>query len=296
MTLEELSEQEICQNLDKLYNESESRVKTNAIIRRAYIDRTSSDTINQKVNAQMNAIKIGIYDINPKFKEGSKNYDSTKELVTQTLADYEKALIELSEFYDGKIEQLILRKVELEASLVGSILNEEYLYQKVAKKKEQKENDGVKKSVKDNIKSVLDKFVNRKQSNKEIDPRVLENLVDGQDVAIEIEQKLEGRIEKSVTDKKVNKEFIEKTEKEISLIDSEITKLNERKIKSIFDAMEVGDNQLTTSIKRPRVFKKITRFFVSRFNTAKVVQSSIIEPLNLRIESFKNNELLDMKG
>lgn len=296
MALDELSEQEICQNLEKLYNESESRVKTNAIIRRAYIDRTSSDTINQKVNAQMNAIKIGIYDINPKFKEGSKNYDSTKELVTQTLADYEKALIELSEFYDGKIEQLILRKVELEASLVGSILNEEYLYQKVVKKKEQKENDGVKKSVKDNIKSVLDKFVNRKQSNKEIDPRVLENLVDGQDVAIEIEQKLEGRIEKSVTDKKINKEFIEKTEKEISLIDSEIAKLNERKIKSIFDAMEVGDNQLTTSIKKPRVFKKITRFFVSRFNTAKVVQSSIIEPLNLRIESFKNNELLDMKG
>lgn len=294
--MEELSEQEICQNLEKLYNESESRVKTNAIIRRAYIDRTSSDTINQKVNAQMNAIKIGIYDINPKFKEGSKNYDSTKELVTQTLADYEKALIELSEFYDGKIEQLILRKVELEASLVGSILNEEYLYQKVAKKKEQKENDGVKKSVKDNIKSVLDKFVNRKQLNKEIDPRVLENLVDGQDVAIEIEQKLEGRIEKSVTDKKINKEFIEKTEKEISLINSEIAKLNERKIKSIFDAMEVGDNQLTTSIKKPRVFKKITRFFVSRFNTAKVVQSSIIEPLNLRIESFKNNELLDMKG
>ena len=60
--------------------------------------------------------------------------------------------------------------------------------------------------------------------------------------------------------------------------------------------MEVGDNQLTTSIKRPRVFKKITRFFVSRFNTAKVVQTSIIAPLNLRIESFKNNELLDMKG
>lgn len=294
--MEELTEQEICQNLEKLYNESENRVKTNAIIRRAYIDRTSSETINQKVNAQMNAIKVGIYEINPKFKEGSKNYENTKELVTQTLAAYENALIELSQFYDGKIEQLILRKVELEASLVGSILNEEYLYQKVVKKTEQKENDKVKKSVKDNIKSVLDKFVNRKQANKEIDPRTLENLVDGQDVALEIEQKLDGRIEKSVADKKINKECIEKTEKEITLIDSEIQKLNERKVKSIFDAMEVGDNQLATSIKRPRVFKKITRFFVSRFNTAKVVQTSILDPLNLRIESFKNNELLDMKG
>lgn len=293
---EELTEQEICQELEKLYNESENRVKTNAIMRRAYAERTSTDTINQKVNAQMNAIKTGIYEINPKFKEGSKNYENTKELVTQTLADYEKALIELSEFYDGKIEQLILRKVELEASLVGLILNEEYLYQKVARKTEQKENDKLKKSIKENIKSVLDKFVNRKQTNKEIDPRTLENLIDGQDVAVEIDQKLDGRIEKSVNDKKANAEYMEKAEKEIALINSEILKLNERKIKSIYDAMEVGDNQLTTSIKRPRVFKKITRFFISRFNTAKVVQTSIIEPLNIRIENFKNNELTDMKG
>lgn len=294
--MEELTEQEICQNLEKLYDESENRVKTNAIMRRAYIDRTSVDTINQKVTAQLNAIKTGIYDINPKFKEGSKNYENTKELVTETLAQYEQALVELSQFYDGKIEQLIIRKVELEANLVGTILNEEYLYQKVARKTEQKENDKVKKSVKDNIKSVLDKFINRKQDNKEIDPRTLENLIDGQDVAIEIEQKLEGRIEKSVEDKKNNKESMEKAEKEIALIDSEISKLNERKIKSIYDAMEVGGNQLTTNIKKPKVFKKITRFFVSRFNTAKVVQTNIIDPLNLRIESFRNNELVDMKG
>lgn len=293
---EELIEQEICQELEKLYNESENRVKTNAIMRRAYAERTSTDTINQKVNAQMNAIKTGIYEINPKFKEGSKNYENTKELVTQTLADYEKALIELSQFFDGKIEQLILRKVELEASLVGLILNEEYLYQKVARKTEQKENDKLKKSIKENIKSVFDKFVNRKQTNKEIDPRTLENLIDGQDVAVEIDQKLDGRIEKSVNDKKANAEYMEKAEKEIALINSEISKLNERKVKSIYDAMEVGDNQLATSIKRPRVFKKITRFFISRFNTAKVVQTSIIEPLNVRIENFKNNELTDMKG
>lgn len=89
---------------------------------------------------------------------------------------------------------------------------------------------------------------------------------------------------------------MEKAEKEIALIDSEISKLNERKIKSIYDAMEVGGNQLTTNIKKPKVFKKITRFFVSRFNTAKVVQTNIIDPLNLRIESFRNNELVDMKG
>ena len=47
--------------------------------------------------------------------------------MTETLASYEQALIELSQFYDGKIEQLILRKVELESSLIGTILNAEYL-------------------------------------------------------------------------------------------------------------------------------------------------------------------------
>lgn len=294
--MEELNEQEICQNLEKFYNESENRVKTNAIMRRAYISRVSEDTINQKVNAQMNAIKTSIFEINPKFKEGSKNYDTTKELVTESIANYEQALNELSEFYDGKIEQLILRKIELEASLIGSILNEEYLYEKVVRKTKQKENDEVKKNVKYSIKNMIDKFINKKQNNKEIDTKNLINLIDAKDVESEIDEKLGKRIEKSVEDKKNNKEFIEKIEKEISLVDNEISKLNERKIKSIFDAMEVGDNQLTTTIKRPRVFKKITRFFASRFNTAKVVKSSIIDPLNLRIESFRNNELLNMKG
>ena len=60
--------------------------------------------------------------------------------------------------------------------------------------------------------------------------------------------------------------------------------------------MEVGDKAIATTIRKPRMFKKITRFFVSRFNTAKIVESSIIEPLNLRIEGFRNNELVNMKG
>ena len=114
-----LTDQEICIKLKNLYDETENRIKTNAMVSRAYIDKTSSDTINEKVNAQMNSIQAGIYNINPKFKEGSKNYEQTKKLVAETLASYEAALLELSQFYDGKIEQLILRKVELEAGLIG---------------------------------------------------------------------------------------------------------------------------------------------------------------------------------
>lgn len=294
--MSELTDQEVCVNLKKLYDESENRITTNAIVSRAYIDKTSTDTINDKVNAQMNSIKAGIYGINPKFKEGSKNYESTKQLVTETLAAYEQALIELSEFYDGKIEQLILRKVELEAHLVGSLLNEEYLRAMIVKKSKQKESDQVKMSVKDNIKMALEKLKAKKNTNSELDPLEISKLLDQQDVAIEIDQKLASNVEKAEIDKKENYEFIEKTEKEISMITAEIERINERKQKSIYDAMEVGDKTMATSIRKPRVIKKITRFFVSRFNTSKIVETSIIDPLKLRIESFRTNELASMKG
>lgn len=295
--MEELTEQEVrCQNLYRIYNESESRIKSDAMVNRAYIEKISTDTINQKVNSQMNAIKTEIYNINPKFKEGSKNYENTKKLVSETLANYENALIELSKFYDGKLEQLILRKVELEASLIGSILNEEYLAQKIEKKANQKENDTVKKSITENIKSVLEKLKFKKENKIEVDPKMITNMLDGQEIAIELDEKLANRVEKSKQDKISNKEFIENTEKEIAMIDNELIKLNERKQQSIYDAMEVGNKELAVNIRKPRMFKKITRFFISRFNTAKVVESSIITPLNLRIESFRNNELSNMQG
>ena len=294
--MENLTDQEICVNLKRLYNETENQVKTNAMVSRAFIDKVSIETINNKVTSQMNSIKTSIYNINPKFKEGSKNYDNTKKLVTETLANYEKALIELSEFYDEKIEQLILKKVTLESGLISSILNEEYLKHKIITKNNQKENDKLKKSLKENIKSVIEKIKTKKNDNSEFDTKMIANIMDQQEVAGEMEIQLTNRVEKSVKDKNDNKEFIESTEKEIIIINDEIDRINERKQKSLYDAMEVGDKALTASIKKPRMLKKITSFFVSRFNTAKVVESTIITPLNLRIENFRNVELANIKG
>ena len=125
--MENQEQENIYLALKKLYDESENKVEADAMVSRAYAKRISDETIKEKVDAQLNAIRAGIKDINPKFKEGAKNYDQIKTLVTDTLSDYEQALKELSNFYDGKIEQLILRKVELEADYVGSILNEQYL-------------------------------------------------------------------------------------------------------------------------------------------------------------------------
>ena len=291
-----LTDQEICIKLKNLYDETENRIKTNAMVSRAYIDKTSSDTINEKVNAQMNSIQAGIYNINPKFKEGSKNYEQTKKLVAETLASYEAALLELSQFYDGKIEQLILRKVELEAGLIGSILNDEFLRKKLVRNNDQKENDKVKGSVKSTIKAALERFKQRKSAERTIDPIEISKLMDQQDVVCEIDQELTHKVEKTEAEQKDNVDFITNVEKEISMVNAEIERINDRKKKSIYEAMEVGDKAVSTTFKRPRVIKRITGFFVSRFNTAKVVESTIIDPLNLRIESFKSNELSSMKG
>ncbi len=291
-----LTNQQKCENLLKFYDDSENNIKADALVNRAYIDKVSKQTINEKVNAQMNSIKTEIYNINPKFKEGSKNYEATKKLVSETLSNYEQALLDLSSFYDGKIEQLILRKVELESSLIGSILNEEYLNENIEKRNNQKENDSVKKSVKDNIKAVIEKIKNRRTANAEVDPKMITNLLDQQEVAIELDEQFSNNIDKIIKDKNDNKDSMEKFEQEISLINSEIDKINERKKNSIYDAMEIGGKELTPNVKKIKIFGRITRFFVSRFNTAKVVQSTIIDPLNERIEIFKVNELSSMKG
>lgn len=294
--MENLTDQEICIKLKRVYDENESKIKTNAMVSRAYADKISSSVIAEKVNAQMNSIKTGIYSINPKFKEGSKNYAQTKKLVSETLASYEAALLELSEFYDGKIEQLILRKVELETNLMGSLLNEEYLRQKLIRNNNQKENDKVKLSVKDSIKAALEKFKIRKVNHDSVDPLEISKLMDKQDVVCELDQKLSNKVEKTEADQKANIDYISNIEKEISLVNDEIERINERKQKNIYDAMEVGDKCMTTTFRKPRVIKKIATFFASRFNTAKVIENTIIEPLNIRIENFKVNELSSMKG
>ncbi len=289
-------EQEIWLALKKLYESAENSIKTDAIVSRAYTDKISTETIRQKVEAQKNAIIIGIHEINPKFQEGSKNYTAIQNCIVETMGNYEKSLIELSQFYDGKIEQLIIRKVELEANLVGALINEAYLKDKRVKREKQKDNDKVKNKIKHSIKMVFDKLSKKKNENKPLDVRLMNYFNSGKDVANEIEEKLECKVNKTKVAEKDNLAVIEKIEKEIRLTEEEIKKINERKKQFLLDAMEIGDKSLVTTIRKPRVFKKITRFFASRFNTSKVIMNTIIEPLNQRIEAFKMNELADIKG
>lgn len=282
--------------LKEYYDSIESKIKTDAVVTKAYTDKLSSKTIENKVESQMNSITASIYNINHKFNEGSKNYDLAQKNINDSLEKYKQNLVELSEFYDGKIEQLILRKVELETELICSLLNEEYLRQKLVRKNSEKENDKVKVSVKDSIKAAIERFKNKKAGHSAIDPMEISKLMDKQDVVCELDQKLTSKVEKTEADQKQNVDHVQNVEKEISLVTAEIERINERKKQFIYDAMEVGDKQIATTFRRPRVIKKITTFFASRFNTARVVETTIIEPLNQRIENFKVNELSNMKG
>lgn len=291
-----LTDEQIYVKLYDMYEKSEDRIKSDAMVSRAYIDKISSESISKKVDNQLSSIKYAISQINSRFNEHSKSYNSTKEQITVVLASYEQVLRELSEFYDGKIEQLILKKVELEASLIGSILNDQYLYDKILKKSDQKENDKTKLSLKENIKLAIERIKNRKNDKSQIDIMDVSKLMDSQDIAREIEEKNSLRIERTIEDRKNNRDFITNIEKEISLVSKEIERLNKQKESAIFDAMESEEKGVSNNIRKPKLFNKITKFFVSKFNTAKIIQNTIIAPLNLKIENFRTNELANMKG
>lgn len=224
--------------LKNVYEKTNDEITLDAVVNRALTEKITSETINQKVNAQMNAISVGIRNINPKFNEKSKNYDTTKVGILDSLTRYEAALVELSEFYDTKIEQLILRKVELESHLLGSVIREQYLYKTENEKIEQKENDTVKKKISSSIKGIAEKIKNKKKDSV-TDVNLIRKASDAADIELEIGQQLNASIEKTKQAEKINKENIQKIEKEVRAIDIEIKRINERKKANILSAMEV---------------------------------------------------------
>lgn len=177
----------------------------------------------------------------------------------------------------------------------GSIIRDEYLVKKEETKKYQKENDKVTKNVSTAFKGMLEKL-SVKKKQKEIDPCIIAKARDAQDIGLELDEQLTARIKKTKEEEQFNRDRIAKVEKEIYLINEEIKRINERKKQNILEAMEVGGKWVTTTIKKPRTFSRITRFFASRFNTPKIIIKTIIEPLNERIDDFVNNELANVRG
>lgn len=291
-----VNEQYISMVLERIWNKNSENIQMEAIVNRALTDKISTETINTKVNSKLNAITLEIKNINPKYNENSKNYDTTKAEILDALTNYETALIELSDFYDEKIEQLILKKVELDTKKLGLLMKDEILVQKTERKVDEKKNITLK--ISEGVKSFFEK-ISVKNQNKDkdyIDVSLFNKAQDMQDIEQEVDEKLEKNVKKVKEDSNKNAELVKSLEKEIKLIDEEINKINERKYQSLMNAMEIGEKWIAVNVKRPKAFGKIKRFFMSKFNTTKLIHKNVINPLNNLVKEFRETELANVKG
>ncbi len=291
-----INEQYISMVLDKIWKQNSENIQMEAIVNRALTDKISTETINTKVNSKLNAISVEIKNINPKYNENSKNYDSTKADILDALTNYETALMELSDFYDEKIEQLILKKVELDTQKLGLLMKDEVLLEKTEKKVDEKEN--ITSKVSKGVKRIVEK-INFKNQNKEkeyIDVSLYNKVQDIADIKQEVNQKMENRVQKAKEDSSKNSNQIQKIDEQIKNIDLEIKKVNEKKQQNLMNAMEIGDKWIAVNLKRPKAFTKIKRFFMSKFNTTKLIHKNVITPLNNLVKEFRETELANVKG
>ena len=90
-----------------------------AILNWLYTKRLSDESINTKVNHQLNSMKNAIEKINSKFILKSKNYEKIEENIENLLNQYESNLKKICNAYDVKIHEFILKKYEKEKVLEG---------------------------------------------------------------------------------------------------------------------------------------------------------------------------------
>lgn len=279
--------------LKRFFDTATENIQTSALVSRALTDKISTETINQKVNSQLNSIHASMYKINSKFNEKSKNYNVVKKEILDVLTDYELALTEYSDYYDYKLEELILKKVELESHLVGKIFREENF--KSEENEKAKQTDKLKSTFAETTKRILEKFSIKKKENQ-INVQDISRMQDCLDLEQEQIRKLDKKVEKVQEKNRTNMSEIIEIEKEIKKISSEINSINEKKKLALEAAMETKDKWIATTVKKTHTFARITKFFANRFNTSKVISKTVIVPLRQRIEEFRMTELADIKG
>lgn len=291
-----IHEQYIAMVLKNILTQNKENIEMDAIVNRAIADKISTNSINTKVNSKLNAITAEIRNINPKYNEDSKDYASTKAEILDALTGYEAALLELSDFYDEKIELLILDKVKLESKKLGLIIKDECLSE--AKEQKNIEKESFTSKVAKGVKDLVDK-INFKNSNKEkeyIDVSLYSQAQDIVDIQSEVNEKMGARVVKAQKESDDNAEKIKNIEVEIKKIDLEINRLNKIKEEKIMQAMETGDKWIAVSIKKPKLMFKVKRFFLSKFNAKKLINKNVIVPLNNLVKEFRETELVNIKG
>ena len=268
--------------LKHTYENVKNEITLSAVLNCIYAKKLSSETIHTKVANQMSSMEVAISRINPKFSEKSKNYDKINEQIVDTLNQYEANLTKFCQICDAEIQDVILKKVELEAKLIMAVLAKECLYRKEQREPKAKE----KNMMIHGISRVVEKIKTKAKDKKQVDVALINRIEDGKQVEKEIREKMEFSEEYQN-----NQAYIRKLEKEIKSLNQKIKDLNEEKTNKTFSAMEAGDKSLSTQIRRPHTIKRITSFFANRFNTYNVIIKSVIEPVHQRIEEFKKNEL-----
>ena len=281
--------------LKRFYDTATNNIQTSAIVNRALADKISTETINKKVNNQLNSIYASMNRINPKFNETSKNYGLVKQDILDVLTDYEVALTEYSDFYDIKLEQLILKKVELESNLVGKVFREEALKKDENKKIKTKDKDYLKVSFSEKTKNIVEKVSTQKQGKSVLDYKDIRNLMDLEDLELEQTNRINKKISKIQENDKKNQNEIAGIEKEIKKISKEIDEINEKKRLGLETAMETREKWISTTLKKPSVWDRTKNFFSNRFSTAKVVSKTVIAPLKMKVKEFRSNELEGLK-
>ncbi|MBR2290198.1 MAG: hypothetical protein IJ867_06400 [Clostridia bacterium] len=270
-------------------------MQTSALVNRALADKISTETINQKVNNQLNSIYTSMNRINPKFNENSKNYGVIKQDILDVLTDYELALTEYSDYYDAQLEKLILKKVELESNLVGKVFREENLKKDETTRIKLKDKDTLKMTFSEKAKNVAENVAAKKQEEKPVDFVDIRKLQDLEDLEQEQTNRLDKKISKIQENNKTNQAEIAGIENEIKKVSKQIKELNEKKRLGLEAAMETREKWISVTLRKPSVWSKTKTFFSNKFSPAKVVAKTVIAPLKMKVKEFRVNELEGLK-
>ena len=282
--------------LKRFYDTATNNIQTSALVNRALADKISTETINQKVNNQLNSIYTSMTRINPKFNETSKNYGIIKQDILDVLTDYELALTELSDYYDNQLEELILKKVELESNLVGKVFREENIKKDENIRIKFKDKDMLKMSFSERAKNIAEKVSAKKQTNSSIDFTDIRKLQELNDLEVEQTNRLDEKILKLQERDKTNQAEIVGLENEIKKVSKQIKEINEKKRLGLEAAMETREKWISVTLRKPSVWNRTKSFFSNRFSTAKVVSKTVIAPLKMKVKEFRVNELEGLKG
>ena len=158
-----------------------------------------------------------------------------------------------------------------------------------------KDKDYLKMSFSEKTRDIATKVSAQKNSNNTINYMDIRALKDLEDLQLERTEKINKKISKIKENNKTNQSEIKEIENEIKKVSKQIMEMNEKKRLGLEEAMETRDKWISITLKKPSVWSKTKRFFSNRFNTINVISKTVIEPLKMRVQEFRVNELKGLK-